>query len=435
VLDDPNGDGDTSDSVAENTIVVFQSDNGAAGNKAIAEVGSNASLRGRKGQIWEGGIRIPMVIRWPAKITSDSALQPNTNSSLVFDVTDLLPTFCELAGVKPPLGIDGVSLAPTLTGAGHQRQRDFIIHEAGKYASIIRGNHKLVHTSTGLQLYDLDSDPTESTDISEANEALVAELRTLLLGERVTEPKWSANTYHNWTGANRANISDAANWSDYIYENKGIVYDTDSGAPRIPWVAKMENKNGTDQTAVLDTDIETLSIEISGNIASGAKQTISIKPGRRLTGRNEIRLSPLSKVELNGGTLASTRWVDLFQGAALNGSGTIDATLYNEGTLSITSGTTGLTVNGDYYQSATATLNAVIGGHVAMAVDGTATIDGKLDCTLPAGFSAQPGDRFSILSADSVTGQFSNTEGMVESEGHHFRILHTADTVELEKAL
>jgi len=435
VLEDPDGDGDTSDSVADNTIVVFQSDNGAAGNKAIAEVGSNANLRGRKGQIWEGGIRIPMVMRWPAKITPDSALKANTDSSLVFDVTDLLPTFCELAGVKPPLGIDGVSLAATLTGAGHQRQRDFVIHEAGRDSSIIRGNHKLVRTSTGFQLYDLDNDPTESTDISGANAALVAELKTLLLGERVTEPKWSANTYHNWAGADGANVSDATNWSGYVYENKGIVYDTDSGAPRIPWVAKMENKNATDQTAILDTNIETLSIEIAGNIASGARQTISFKPGRKLIGRNEIRLSPLSKVELNGGTLASTRWVDLFQGAVLKGFGAVDATLYNEGTLSITSGITGLTVNGDYNQSAIANLNAVIGGRIAMAVSGTATIDGTLKCIIPAGFSAQPGDRFTLLSADSVTGQFSNTEGMVESEGHHFRILYTSDTVELEKAL
>ena len=434
VLKDPDGDGNTSDSVADNTIVVFQSDNGAAGNKAIAEVGSNANLRGRKGQIWEGGIRIPMVMRWPAKITSNSVLQANTDSNLVFDVTDLLPTFCELAGVKTPLGIDGVSLASTLTGEGHQRQRDFVIHEAGKYSSIIRGNHKLVRTSTSLQLFDLGNDPTESTDIAGANAALVAELEILLLRERVTEPAWSANTYHNWTGADGANASDAANWSDYIYENKGIVYDTDSGDPRIPWIAKMENKTLTDQTAILDTSIETLSIEISGNVASGAIQTISFKPGRKLTGHNEIRLSPLAKVELNGGALASNRWVDLFQGASLNGFGTVDATLYNQGTLSITSGMTGLTVNGDYHQSASATLNAVIGGHTSLAVSGAASIDGTLNCTLPAGFSARPGDRFTILSADSVTGQFSSTQGMVESEGHHFRILYTADTVELERA-
>jgi hypothetical protein len=292
-----------------------------------------------------------------------------------------------------------------------------------------------VRSRAGFQLYDLENDPTESTDISGANAALVAELKTLLLAERVAEPQWSANTYHDWTGADGANVSDATNWSDYVYENKGIVYDTDSGVPRIPWVAKMENKNATDQTAILDTNTETLSIEIAGNIASRARQTISFKPGRKLTGRNEIRLSPLSEVELNGGTLASNRWVDVFQGAVLEGFGTVAATLYNEGTVSITSGTTGLTVNGDYRQSAIATLNAVIGSRIAMAVSGAATINGTLKCILPAGFSAQRGDRFTLLSADSVTGQFVNAKGMVESEGHHFQILYTPASVELEKAL
>ncbi|NQV33472.1 MAG: hypothetical protein HQ515_12335, partial [Phycisphaeraceae bacterium] len=371
--------------------------------------------------------------RWPARITSDSALQANTDSDLVFDVTDLLPTFCELAGVKTPLGIDGVSLAPTLIGAGHQRQRDFVIHEAGKYASLIRGNHKLVRSGASLELYDLGKDPTETTDISGTHAALVAELSTLLLGERVTEPRWSANTYHHWTGADGANLSDASNWSDYIYENKGIVYDTDSGAPRIPWVAKIENKHQTDQTAILDTDIETLSIEISGNTASGAEQTISFEPGRKLTGRNEIRLSPLSKVALNGGTLASIGWVDLCADATLTGFGTVDASLYNEGTLCITKGMTGLTVNGDYRQSANAALNVVVSGHTALTVKGTAAINGTLGCTLAPGILPQPGDRFTILTAHSVTGRFSNVQGMVEIAGQHFRILYTADTVELEK--
>jgi arylsulfatase A-like enzyme len=433
VLDDPDGDGDTSDSVAHNTIVIFQSDNGAAGNKAIAEVGSNAHLRGRKGQIWEGGIRIPMVMRWPAKITSTSALRANTNSDVVFDVTDLLPTFCELAGVKSPLGIDGVSLAATLTGAGHQRQRGFIIHEAGKSASIIRGNDKLVRTGTGLQLYDLGKDPTESTDISAANPTLVTELNILLLGERVTEPKWSANTYHTWTGRDRAKVSDAANWSDYIYENEGIVYDTDSGAPRIPWVAKMVNRGRTDQTAVLDVDIETLSIEISGNSEAQAKQILSFRPGRKLTGRNEIRLAPLSSVELNGGMLASTRWVDLLQGATLSGVGTVDATLYSRGTLSITGGSTGLTIKGDYHQSANAALHVVIGGPPSMTVKGAATLNGMLDCTLAPGMSARPGDRFTVLAAESVTGQFSNTNGIMASRDQKFRVLYTANAVKLEK--
>jgi hypothetical protein len=138
-------------------------------------------------------------------------------------------------------------------------------------------------------------------------------------------------------------------------------------------------------------------------------------------------------VALNGGTLASLRWVDLCENATLTGFGTVDASLYNEGTLVIASGTTGVAVNGNYSQSASATLNAVVRGHTALTVKGDAAINGTLGCTLASGFLPQPGDRFTILTAHSVTGQFSNAQGTVDIAGQHFRILYTADTVALEK--
>ncbi len=117
-LEDPNNDGDTSDSVADNTLVIFQSDNGGPSGKSNVEFDANGGLRGTKGSIQEGGIRVPLVMRWPAKITTNSTLKAGTNSDMVVDVTDLLPTFCELAGAPIPLGIDGVSIAPTLLGTG-----------------------------------------------------------------------------------------------------------------------------------------------------------------------------------------------------------------------------------------------------------------------------------------------------------------------------
>ncbi|MEC7499418.1 MAG: sulfatase/phosphatase domain-containing protein, partial [Planctomycetota bacterium] len=102
----------------------------------------------------------------------------------IVDVTDLLPTFCELAGVPAPVGIDGVSIAPTLLGRGHQRYRDFIVHEASNGQSIIRGKYKLVRSkSTPLKLYDLDADHSESDNIASQHPGLVKELEALLLGE------------------------------------------------------------------------------------------------------------------------------------------------------------------------------------------------------------------------------------------------------------
>ena len=135
-----------SDSIADNTLVVFQSDNGGPSGKNNVELDANGGLSGNKGKIQEGGIRVPLVMRWPAKITADTTLKAGTDCELVVDVTDLLPTFCELAGTTAPLGIDGVSIAPTLLGTGHQRRREFIIHEASNGQSIIRGNYKLVRS-------------------------------------------------------------------------------------------------------------------------------------------------------------------------------------------------------------------------------------------------------------------------------------------------
>jgi len=231
-LEDPNGDGDKSDSVADSTLVVFQSDNGGPGGSSNKEYDSNGGLRGNKGSIYEGGIRVPTIMRLPAKYAAAAKLKAGTTSSMVIDVSDLLPTFCELAGVAPPLGVDGVSLAPTLTGVGLQRKRDYVIHEAGGNASIIRGQYKLVMnrgdkkkkksgkgkkkkkaakttTQAGAALYDLVADHAEATDIAADKPELAAELKALLLAEHVTQPAGFANTYHHWTGANGADAAQA----------------------------------------------------------------------------------------------------------------------------------------------------------------------------------------------------------------------------------
>jgi hypothetical protein len=93
----------------------------------------------------------------------------------------------------------------------------------------------------------------------------------------------------------------------------------------------------------------------------------------------------------------------------------------------------GVSVSDDYHQSSAATLTAGLGTHTSLVVNGTANLDGTLQCALPAGFSAAYGERFTILSADSISGTFSNADGMLETGGHHFRIHYAAGTVELEK--
>jgi arylsulfatase A-like enzyme len=90
-VEDPNGDGDTSDSVAENTLILFTSDNG--GTHA-----ANDPLRGEKGMLTEGGIRVPLIAYWPGTIA------PNTVTDHMVHAVDYYPTYLELAGRKwmPP---------------------------------------------------------------------------------------------------------------------------------------------------------------------------------------------------------------------------------------------------------------------------------------------------------------------------------------------
>jgi len=433
-LEDPNGDGDTSDSVADDTLVIFQSDNGGAKNSGIKEMDANAHLRENKGSIYEGGIRVPMLMRWPAMIHGKSALRAGTSSDKVIDATDFLPTFCELAGVEAPLGIDGMSQAAFLMGADGGRTRDFVIHEAGKGSSIIRGNMKLVKLKKSLELYDLAADPSEKNDISASNPELVEELTALLEGERVDEPKGFANTYHDWTGKDGASTAKAGNWSDYVYKNEvnGIVYHTDDGAPQVSWVAKMHNKGSKGNTAVARADLELLALELAGK-SPKAMQILEVK-GCTVTGRNEIRLKPFAKVMLMGGTLASLRHVDLLADAILEGTGTIDAALYHAGRLAVTST---MAVTGDYHASSGAKLDMILGGNngTQVKIDGEASLAGTLSVTTAPGFAAKKGDRFRVLTAGKLTGKFANPNGqVVAGDGTAFSIDYADKAVVLTVA-
>lgn len=433
-LDDPNNDGDTSDSIADNTLVIFQSDNGGPGGKNNVELNANGGLRGQKGSIQEGGIRVPLVMRWPAKINNHSPLKAGSNCNMVVDVTDLLPTFCELAGVSAPLGVDGVSIAPTLRGAGRQRQREFIIHEAGNGQSIIRGNYKLVRSGKTPKLYDLDADHAEKNDIAEDHPQSVKELHALLLGERVAEPRGFATTYHHWVGANNGKASDADNWSDYQYSNAGVTYMTDAGAPQLSWIARLENQGKQSRTAIADADLEFLGLEIKGNAAKNARQSLVVGQGVNLTGRNEIRLASHGTLKLNGGAASSLRWVEVLPGGELTGSGKINAKIYNSGSVAVSSAKQpALKITGDFLQMASGALTVAIAGDKPVVnIAGEATLAGQLTATLTDGFKPVAGDSYVVLAAENITGKFANPHNeVVADDGVRFTIGYTKTNVTL----
>ncbi|HIK91526.1 MAG TPA: hypothetical protein EYG03_06025 [Planctomycetes bacterium] len=440
-LEDPNNDGDTADSIAENTLVIFQSDNGGPSGNNNLQLDANGGLRGSKGKIQEGGIRVPLVMRWPAKINSASALKAGSNSNMIVDVTDLLPTFCELAGASTPLGIDGVSIAATLRGSGHQRKREFIIHEAGNGQSIIRGEYKLVRSgksrgkSFTLELYNLEADHAEENDIAAAHPKLVKELEGILLGERVAEPQGFANTYHHWIGKNGGNTSDPDNWSDYVYANAGITYMTDNGAPQRSWTARIENSGAQSNTARADADLEVLGLEIRGNQEKNAEQFLLLGRGTRLTGRNEIRVASNATLTVDAGTVSSLHWIDIHAGGTLNGSGSIDSTVYNNGVIVVRDNhQPRFKISADYHQSARATLNLSLNGNKqpSFLVTGDATLSGTLIVTTGKGFQPTPGQTYTVLTANRIIGTFSNPGSeSVATDGTRFTIRYTESAVTL----
>lgn len=172
--------------VDERTVVFFCSDNGATFLKPPIE--SAGPLRGRKGNLYEGGIRTPMIVRWPGRIA------PGRVSDQVWAFWDFLPTAAELAGVEAPEGIDGISMAPALLG-GKQREHEFLYweHPSGRYSQAVRyGRWKGVRPQWGgpVELYDLEQDPGEQNNVADGHPELLAKIDAYMKSAHVDSEYW-----------------------------------------------------------------------------------------------------------------------------------------------------------------------------------------------------------------------------------------------------
>jgi len=425
-LEDPNGDGDDSDSVADKTLIVFQSDNGGPRGAGLNTFASNSVLSGFKTRIQEGGIRVPLTMRLPADFKPMEDMMPGSKTDRIVDVTDLLPTFCELAGVPAPLAVDGVSLAPALTGRGHQRVREFLIHEAGNGQSIIRGDYKLIRSKKGFALFNLTKDPGESKDLADRYPDMVIELRTLMLAERVDEPKGFANTYHEWIGPDEGAFSLGKSWSDYVYANEGITHMSDDGDPRVSWVARIANEGSSDSQVTVDLSTSLLGLEITG---TDYNQTVQVPAEVELIGRNEIRVSDKGILELGQGIVSSVRWVDVMGGGELRGGGSVNSSVFNQGLVSVGNS---LQISSDYISSNSSQLIVELeaNGNSGLKIGGSAHLDGDLQIVVSSTGFLEKGKRFEILTADSVKGRFSNAnDEVVSSNGQQFRIAYGGASV------
>jgi arylsulfatase A-like enzyme len=157
----------------KNTIVIFTSDNGPhkEGGADPAFFNSAGGLRGVKRDLYEGGIRVPFIARWPGRIKASST------SEYTGAFYDLMPTLAQLSRTPMLISSDGVSIVPALTRLGRQKEHPYLyweFHEDGGRQAVRQGRWKAVrlrakHNPDGaVELYDLTADPAEAKDVSSA---------------------------------------------------------------------------------------------------------------------------------------------------------------------------------------------------------------------------------------------------------------------------
>ena len=172
--------------IEKNTLVIFVSDNGphAEGHHDPEFFHSSGLLRGKKRDLYEGGIRTPCIAKWPEKIKAGSV------SHHISAFWDYLPTFCEIAGIEVPVHTDGISFLPALTGNENKQQKHEYLYwefyERGGIQAALMGNWKMlkmnIRTSDPtIELYDLDHDRSEQHNLAHKYPEIVSKIDSLMM--------------------------------------------------------------------------------------------------------------------------------------------------------------------------------------------------------------------------------------------------------------
>ncbi len=176
--------------LADNTIIIFTSDNGPhkEGGADPEYFDSNGPLKGFKRDLYEGGIRVPMIAKWPGNIKANS----RTNHPSAF--WDIFPTFSEIAGLSTPSNIDGISFLPTLLEKGNQEKHEYLyweFHEKGGRLAARKGNWKAVRYNVlkdpdgKIELYNLKDDIGEEQNIAALHPDIVEQMESIFKTARV----------------------------------------------------------------------------------------------------------------------------------------------------------------------------------------------------------------------------------------------------------
>ncbi len=185
----------------EDTLIIFTSDNGPTfdrlGGSDSDFFESAGPFRGLKGSLYEGGIRVPMVARWPGKIP----VGKTTGHLSAF--WDVMPTLCEVADAKAPDGIDGISFLPTLKGKRRQRKHDYLFWDFPGYGgqqAVRMGDWKAVRQNIKkgnleIELYNLKDDISESNNVAADHPKLVKKIEAIMRDARTDSELFPMKLY------------------------------------------------------------------------------------------------------------------------------------------------------------------------------------------------------------------------------------------------
>jgi len=177
--------------IDQDTVVIFSSDNGPHKEGGVDPkfFQSAGPLRGTKRDLYEGGVRVPLIVRWPAQI------KPGRVSDFIGAFWDFMPTLAEIASAKCPTNIDGISFVPTLLGKTQTNRHEFLyweFHERGFQQAVRMGDWKAIRPQAGepLELYNLKSDIGEKQDVADKNPAVIARIEEYLKTARTDSERW-----------------------------------------------------------------------------------------------------------------------------------------------------------------------------------------------------------------------------------------------------
>jgi len=179
--------------IDQNTIVFFSSDNGPSAER-IHEVeffDSNGPLRGAKRDLYEGAIRVPMIVRWPGRVAEGKT------SERPWAFWDFLPTAAELAGLPIPEGVDGISMVPSLFGETQEDRHEYLYWDYGHVREAFKqavrwGDWKGVRNGLGseIEVYNLNEDMSESTDVAKQYPEVVSRIEQIIRDAYVESPDY-----------------------------------------------------------------------------------------------------------------------------------------------------------------------------------------------------------------------------------------------------